>query len=89
MSEIYDIEEIPEGSYLIILKLIAKYKWSQPIIMAKYEDGMYHKGSFHGGSNSYINLIMYEDRIVNPSKLQSYVLHWYHMYLLHPLTYQS
>ena len=26
---------------------------------------------------------MCEDNIVNPSKLQSYVLHWYHIYLLH------
>ena len=27
---------------------------------------------------------MCEDKIVIPSKLQSYVVHWYHTYLLHP-----
>ena len=52
--------------------------------MDKYEDGTYHKGSFRGGSNSDFNLITCEDNIVIPSKLQSYVLHWYHTYLLYP-----
>ena len=52
--------------------------------MDKYKDGTYHKGYFLGGSNSDLNLIMCEDKIVIPSKLQSYVLHWYHTYTLHP-----
>ena len=56
-----------------------------PSLMAKYKYGMYHKGSFRGGSNIYLRLIMCEDRIFIPSKLQSYVLHWYRMYLLHPV----
>ena len=30
--------------------------------MAKYEDGTYHKGSFFGGSNSYLNLMTCEDK---------------------------
>ena len=46
---------------------------------------MYHKGSFRGGSNFDLKLITCNDNIVIPLKLQSYVLHWYHMYLLHPL----
>ena len=45
--------------------------------------GTYQKGSFCGGSNIYINLITCEDYIFIVSILQSYVLHWYHMYLLH------
>ena len=32
-----------------------------------------------------LNLIMCEDNNVILSKLQSYVLHWYHIYLLYPL----
>ena len=28
--------------------------------------------------------IMHEDKIAIPSKNQSYVLHWYHTYILHP-----
>ena len=45
---------------------------------------MYHKSSFHGGSNNNIILIMCKDNIVILSKIQSYALHWYHTYLLHP-----
>ena len=45
---------------------------------------MYHKGSFHGGSTTDLKLITSEDKVVIPSKLQSYVLHWCHKYVLHP-----
>ena len=31
-----------------------------------------------------LNLITCEDKIFIPSKLQIYMLHWYHTYLLHP-----
>ena len=52
--------------------------------MAKYKYGTYHKGYFRGGSNIDINLITCKDKFVIPSKLQSYIVHWYHTYLLHP-----
>ena len=65
------------------LKLIQKYQWEEPIITAKYKNDTYHKGSFLGGSNIDIKLIMCKDNIVILSKLQSYVLHWYHAYILH------
>ena len=52
--------------------------------MAKYKYGMFHKSYFCGGSNIDLRLITCKDNIVILSKLQSYVLHWYHMYLLHP-----
>ena len=52
--------------------------------MGKYDDGTYHKSYFCGGSNIYNNLIPCEDKIVITSKLESYVLHLYHIYLLHP-----
>ena len=45
---------------------------------------MYQKGSFFGGSNIDLKLITCKDKIVIPSKLQSYILYWYHTYLLHP-----
>ena len=31
-----------------------------------------------------LNLIACEDKVVIPSNLQSYLLHWYHTYILHP-----
>ena len=43
--------------------------------MNKYKDDTYHKGSFCGGSNIDINLIMCEDKIVIPqfSKVMYYI----------------
>ena len=84
MSEINDIEELPEGNFPINLKPIKKYQQSEPSLMAKYKYGTYHKGYFGGGSNIYLKLITCKDNSVIPSKIQVYVLHWYHTYLLHP-----
>ena len=52
--------------------------------MAEYEDGTHHKGSLYRGSDIDLNLITCKNNIVIPSIVQSYVLHWYHRYLLHP-----
>ena len=46
--------------------------------------GTYHKCSVSGGSNIYLNLIICEDNIVIPPKLQSCILNWYHTYLPYP-----
>ena len=45
--------------------------------------GTYHKDSFCEGINDNIILKTRKDKIFKPSKLQIYVLHWYHKYLLH------
>ena len=84
VSEINDTEEIPEDTFPNNLKFIQKYQYSEPSIIAKYENGTYHKGSFHIGSNIDLNLIICKDKIVIQSKPQSYVLRWYHTYLPHP-----
>ena len=55
----------------------------EPRIISKYNTGMYQEGSFNEGSNIYLKLITCKDKIVITSILQSYVLNWYHMYLLH------
>ena len=70
MSEINDIEEIPEGNFTINLKLTPKHQRAEPSIIDKYKDGTYHKGSFCGGSNIDLNLITCKGKIVIPSKLQ-------------------
>ena len=57
MSEINDIEELPEGTFPINLKLIQKYQRLEPRTLDKYGNGMYQKGPFRGGSNIYIGLI--------------------------------
>ena len=85
MPEINDTKEIPEGFFPIILKSIKKYQRLEPSITAKNKDGKYQQFSFRGVSNIYIQLITCKEKIVILSKLQSYVVHWYHAYLLHPV----
>ena len=50
--------------------------------MDKYEYGPYHKSYFLGGSNVDLTVITCEDKLVIPSILQKWVLHWWRMYLL-------
>ena len=57
MSEINDIEEIPESNVSNNLKLIQRYQQSEPILVAKYKNGTHHKGSFRGGINKKLSLI--------------------------------
>ena len=85
MSGINDIKEIPEGAFPIDIKLTKKYQRVEPSIIAKYKDGKYHKGYFRGLSNTDLKLITCKDKIFILSKIQCYVLHWYHMYILHPV----
>ena len=65
--------------------MIAKHQRLELSITAKYKNGKYHKGYFCGGINTDLNIITCKDKIVIPSKIQSYALHWYHTYLLHPV----
>ena len=84
MSEINEIEEVPEGTFPINIKLNKKFQRLEPNTIAKYTTGNYQKGCFIGGSNIDLKLITCGDNIFILSKLQSYVVHWYHVYLLHP-----
>ena len=75
MSEIIDTEELPDDIFLMNLKRIGYYQQKDPRIKGKYYMGAYYKGSFSRGSNINLILITCDDKIVIPSKLQSYVLH--------------
>ena len=52
--------------------------------MAKYKTSRYKSVSICGDSNNNFNIIMCEEKIIIPLILQSYVLNWYHTYILHP-----
>ena len=84
VSEINDTKEIPEGVFNLILKRSTKINGKTPVYWLNINKVRTKKGYFHGGSIIYPNLIMCEDKVVIPSILQSYVLHWYHTYILHP-----
>ena len=89
MSRINCTKEIPEGNFHINLKLIDKHHKEHPSIMDKYKEGTYYKYSFLGRINTYLKLVTCEDKIGITSILQSYVFHWYHMYILHPKMYRT
>ena len=80
MSEINYTEELPDDVFPVNLKLIKKYQCKYTPVYWKYE-----LDSFRGLINRYIKLIICEDHIFIPSILQSYILHWYHTYILHIL----
>ena len=74
-------KSMTSNNYLNLLFLLI-LNWSKKI------NGRNHtiRFIFPGCSNIDINLITCKDKIVITSKLQSYVVHWYHMYLLRPRT---
>ena len=82
LLEIYDVEEIPNGISQLKFTTLDPYQWEDPVIQAKLIRAKYKKVSFRGVRNT-ITLITYQDKIVIPQKIQKYVLHWYHTYLLH------
>ena len=83
MSEINDVKEVPEGVFPIRLRLIDQYQSKYPSLMTKYYTTIYNIDPFCVGINININLITCRDRVDIFLILKSYVLRWYHMYLLH------
>ena len=51
VSEIKNIEELPEIIVPISLQLFYQYQLKDPILMAKYHKNIYKTGSFRGRSN--------------------------------------
>ena len=81
MSEIYNIEELPEGSFPLSFKLIDRYQQEDTILTEKLKCAEYIKGSFRGGQNT-IKIVTFNNKIVIAQLLQRYVLKWYHTYLI-------
>ena len=46
VSEINNIKELHEGTFTINLKWIQKYQRLEAIMIAKYKNGTYHRGTF-------------------------------------------
>ena len=69
MSEIYDIEELPEGTFPLYFNLIYRYQQEDPFLTENLKCTEYTKGTFRGGRNT-IDLITYKYKIVIPQKLQ-------------------
>ena len=83
LLEMYDTEDLPNGTTPLKFKTIDQYQQEYPGTKPKFKSAKYLKGYFRGDRNS-IDMVTYQDKIVIPQKLQKYVVHWYHMYLIHP-----
>ena len=55
-----------------------------PSTKAKYKYGTYQQDTFRWVSNIDLKIITYKNREIISSNLQSYLVHWYHTYLIHP-----
>ena len=82
MSELYDIEELPEGNFPLSFKLIGRYQRKDPIPTKKITRAEYKKGYFRGSRNT-IKSVTFKDKIVIMQLIQKYVVRWHHSYLLH------
>ena len=82
MSELYDIDELPGGTLLLLFNIIYRYQWEDAILSEKLNSAEYQKGSFRGVQNT-IKLVTYKNKIVIQQKLHIQVVKWYHPYLLH------
>ena len=62
---------------------IRKYQLADAELMNKLQTETYDVHTFRGGGKP-VELVVKDLKIVIPKSLQSYVLNWYHTYLLHP-----
>ena len=81
MLELYDINELPEGTFPLSFNIINRYQREDLVLSEKLNSAEYKKGSFRGGQNT-IKIGTYKDKIFISQKLQKYVVKWYHNYLL-------
>ena len=82
MSELYDIKELPKGTFTLSFKTYRHLSAQRSLTNKKLNCAEYTKCYFSGGWNT-IEIVMYNGRILTSQKLQKYVVKWYHMYLLH------
>ena len=80
--ELYDIHEMPYGTFTLSFKLIYHYHQEHPFLFEKLKPQNIKR--VFSWRPEYYKLIMHKDKIVVPQKIQKYVVKWYHMYLLHP-----
>ena len=64
MSEIYYINELPEGALPINFNIIDQYQHEDPGLTAKVKNSKYKPNYCFGGSNKDLNIITCEDDFI-------------------------
>ena len=68
MLKLYNIEELPEGTFPLYFNLINSYQQEDPFLTEKIKCIEFTKDYFYGVRNT-INLITYKYKILIPQKL--------------------
>ena len=69
MSELYNIDELPDGMFPLSFKIIDRYQREDPFLLEKLNSVEYLKSYFSGGWNN-IKLVTHKNKIFIPQKLQ-------------------
>ena len=81
----FDDDDLPRSMYPLKFSTIEKYQLKDQKLQAKLRtDKRLQRQPFHGGEKEPIKLIVKEEKIVIPDKLQQRVVDWYHTFLCHP-----
>ena len=83
------MNEILEGNFPIIFNIIEIYQYQYTDLTDNLKFIKYKRGYFLGVLNIYINLITFKVKFCIPSKIQIFVVTWYHMYLINTVKYES
>jgi len=83
LAERYGIEKLEPDTFPLTYATIRKYQLADAELMKKLQNETYDVHTFRGGGKP-VELVVKDLKIVIPKSLQSYVLNWYHTYLLHP-----
>ena len=73
MSEIYDIDKLPEGNFPLSLKLIYFYQLEYCCLQAKLTCAKYQRGYFCGDRDT-IELLTYENKNRYSTAIPKYIL---------------
>ena len=71
--------------FLMTINIVDQYQQKHPILTEKFTYATYKRDLFFGGKNTNLNIIALHHLKYIPSKLQIYVVTWYHTYLFHPV----
>ena len=85
LAEICCIENFNSNTLPLTYCTIDKYQQNNKELSEKLKRANYHTKYFRGGGNTLI-LICKNDKIGVPNILRKYVVNWYYLCLLHPVT---
>jgi hypothetical protein len=77
-------DDLPNHAFPVTYQLLAKEQHKDKTLLKQVQDSAFFLlKEFYGGEQT-VSLICHNNRIVIPSTLQKWIVHWYHHILCHP-----